>query len=96
MVYLSDGHTHRETAKVFKVSAGTLSTWKTQLNKTGNLAPQKCTGRWRKIDPDKLRKFVAEHPDAYQHEIAATLGLIHHAILSKHGIIKYAKKINIC
>jgi len=73
--FLSEGNSYRKTAEVFKVSTSTLQEWKIQLKETGTVAPKKRKSTWRKIDPDKLRKYVAEHPDAYQHEIAAAFGV---------------------
>ena len=75
MEYLREGHTYRETAKVFKVSTFTLQKWKNRLNETGTVAPMKRKQTWRKIDPDKLRKYVEQNPDAYQYEIAAEFGV---------------------
>jgi len=69
------GHTRAETAAVFGVSTSTLQTWKSQLNQTGKLEPKARKTPWRKIDPEKLRAYVAEHPDAYQYEIAAAFGV---------------------
>jgi transposase len=73
--YLREGHSYRETGEVFKVSASTLQAWKSQLKETGTVMPKKRKATWRKIDPEKLRKYVAEHPDAYQHEIAEAFGV---------------------
>jgi len=73
--YLSEGHTEKETAATFKVSTFTIWKWKSMLNESGTLAPKKRKETWRKIDPEKLCKYVEEHPDAYQHEIAAAFGV---------------------
>jgi transposase len=73
--YWQEGHSKQETAAVFGVGTTTLQTWKSQLNETGSLAPKKRKETWRKIDPVKLREFVAENPDAYQHEIAEAFGV---------------------
>ena len=75
MDYLREGHTEKETAATFKVSTFTIWKWKSMLNESGTLAPKKRKETWRKIDPDKLRKYVEEHPGAYQHEIAAAFGV---------------------
>ena len=75
MSYLSEGNSYRKTATVFKVSTSTLQKWKAQQEAIGSLAPKKRKETWRKIDPEKLSKYVAEHPDAYQHEIAAAFGV---------------------
>ena len=73
--YWNAGRSKAETAAVFGIGTSTLQRWKTQLNESGSLAPKKRKETWRKIDPEKLRKYVAEHPDSYQHEIAAAFGV---------------------
>ena len=92
MGYLSDGHSYRETAAVFKVSTSTLQAWKFQLKETGTLAPKKRKETWRKIDPVKLRKYVEEHPDAYQHEIATAFGVRLYAIQKALKRLKITRK----
>lgn len=68
--YLSEGHTEKEAAATFKVSTFTIWKWKIKLKESGTLETKKRKETWRKIDPEKLRKYVTEHPDAYQYEIA--------------------------
>jgi len=92
--YLSEGHSYRETAAVFKVSTTTLQKWKSQLNETGTLEPKKRKLTWRKIDPEKLLKFVEEHPDAYQHEMAAAFGVRLFAIQNALKRLKITRKKN--
>jgi transposase len=89
--YLNEGHTERETAEHFKVSTSTIWEWKSKLNETGTLAPEKRKTTWRKIDPEKLRKYVDENPDAYQSEMAAVFGVRLYAIqkaLKRLGITR--------
>lgn len=94
MSYLSEGHSYRETAGVFKVSTSTLQTWKSTLNETGALSPKKRKETWRKIDPDKLRKYVEEHPDTYQYEIAEAFGVRLYAIQKALKRLKITRKKN--
>jgi transposase len=89
--YMNEGHTEKETAEVFKVSRFTIWSWKSKLKETGTLAPKKSERKWRKIDPEKLRKYVEKHPDAYQHEIASEFGVRLYAIqkaLKRLGITR--------
>jgi transposase len=89
--YISEGNSFRKTAEVFKVSTSTLRAWKIKLKETGTLAPKKRKETWRKIDPDKLRKYVEENPDAYQYEIAEAFGVRLYAIqkaLKRLGITR--------
>ena len=92
--YMSEGHTEKETAEVFNVSTSTLWEWKSQLKETGTLAPKKRKETWRKIDPEKLRKYVEDHPDAYQQEIATAFGVRLSAIQKALKKIKITRKKN--
>ena len=58
--YWNGGHSKAETAAVFGVGTTTLQSWKSKLNKTGTLVPKKRKETWRKIDPEKLRKYVED------------------------------------
>ena len=92
--YLSEGHTFRETAAIFKVSPFTLQQWKNRLKETGGLEPSKRKQTWRKIDPEKLREHVAKYPDAYQSEIAKAFGVRLYAIQNALKILGITRKKN--
>ena len=68
------GHSLEATHQIFKVSKSTIQKWKKQLEETGNLEKKELHRSFRKIDPDKLRAYVEEHPDAYQSEMAEAFG----------------------
>ena len=68
--YRQAGHTLEETHQTFKVSRTTIQIWEKQLKETGDLGKKKLHRSFRKIDPEKLKAYVAEHPDAYQSEMA--------------------------
>jgi len=72
--YWNDGHSHRETAKVFSISTRTLQNWKNQLKETGQIEPKTRRETWRKIDPDRLKDYLLQHPDAYLKEMAEEFG----------------------
>ncbi len=92
--YMGEGHTVRETAATFKVSTFTIWKWKSMLNESGSLAPQKRKETWRKIEPDKLRRYVEENPDAFQREIAEEFGVSVHAIQKALKRLKITRKKN--
>jgi len=94
IAYWNDGHSKTETAAVFKVGTTTLQRWKLQLNETGTLTPKKRKETWRKINPDELRKFVEENPDAYQHEIASHFGVRLFAVQKALIRLKITRKKN--
>ena len=92
--YWQEGHSKKVTAAVFKVSTTTLQTWKSQLKETASLAPKKRMGTWRKIDPEKLKKYNEEHPDAYLREIAAEFKCTIHAVEKALARLKLSLKKN--
>ena len=92
--YLSEGHTEKETAEIFKVSTSTIWKWKSKLNESGTLAPKQRKETWRKIDPEKLHKYVKAHPDAYQYEIAEAFGVRLYAIQKALKRLKITRKKN--
>ena len=69
--YTKDGHSYRETAKVFDVSTAALVRWKKMYEEQGNFEDKPRKKRIGKIDPQKLEEYLKEHPDAYLREIAA-------------------------
>ena len=72
--YRQEGHTLEETHQTFKVAISTIQRWEQQLKETGDLGKKALHRSFRKIDPEKLKAYVAEHPDAYQTEMAERFG----------------------
>jgi len=92
--YWGEGNSKRKTAVLFKVSASTLQEWKSQLKETGTLASKKRKETWRKIDPERLKKYNEEHPDAYLREIAAEFHCSIHAVEKALERLKISRKKN--
>ena len=78
--YREEGHTLEETHKGFKVSISTIRAWERQWKEKGTLTPAPVVRRYKKLDPEKLRTYVQEHPDAYPKEIAKEFGCCETAI----------------
>ena len=68
--YRQEGHTLEETKEIFKVSISTIRAWEKRSKEKGDLKPKIPERPFKKIDPEKLKIYVEEHPDAYQNEIA--------------------------
>ncbi|MDR0679899.1 MAG: transposase [Puniceicoccales bacterium] len=60
-----------------------------ELRETGNLERAPLNRKYRKLDPEKLVKYVEEHPDAYQREMASEFKV------SKSCIGKVLRKLKI-
>lgn len=89
LAYREEGHTLEESSKVFKVAISTIRKWDQRLKETGDLTPKVPERSFKKIDPSKLRAYVAQHPDAYQKEIAMDFGC------SKSAVQKALKRLKI-
>ncbi len=89
--YRQAGHTLEETHQTFKVSKSTIQKWEQQLKETGDLGKKELHRKFRKIDPEKLKAYVEEHPDAYQSEMAEAFGCSESGIrdaLRRHKITR--------
>ena len=89
--YRQAGHTLEETHQTFKVSRSTIQNWERQLKETGDLGKKELHRGFRKIDPEKLKAYVVEHPDAYQSEMAEAFGCSESGIrdaLRRHKITR--------
>jgi len=91
VAYKLSGHSLNETGQVFGVSKSAVSEWLKKYNETGDLSDKPLNRRFKKIDPNKLKKYVQEHPDDTQQEIADAFGCCNQAIskaLKRNGITR--------
>ena len=89
-----DGHSARATAKVFSISTRTLQDWKKQFKGTGQLEPKTRRETWRKIDPERLKDYLKQYPDAYLKEMAEEFKCSDVAILKALRRLKISRKKN--
>ncbi len=90
--YREEGHTLEETHKVFHVAIGTIRAWEKQWKEKGTLEPVRIVRTYKKINPEKLRAYVQEHPDAYPKEIAKEFGCCETAIRKAFGRLGITRK----
>lgn len=67
--YIANGGSRLETSKIFGVTTRTLANWLSR-QKQQDLAPKMKGSRPSKIDNEKLKKHIEDHPDSYLREIA--------------------------
>jgi len=73
--YIEKGGSKEEASRIFGITIRTLFNWM-KRKKENSLAPKKRKERTpHKIENEKLRDFLKEHPDAYLREIAEFLGV---------------------
>jgi transposase len=68
--YMANGGSRSETSKIFGVTRATLANWLSR-QKQQDLAPRMNGSNPSKIDNEKLKKYIEDHPDSYLREIAA-------------------------
>lgn len=71
--YLEKCGSGLKASQAFGVTHRTLSNW-IRLKKQGKLAPKQRQRRPSKIENEKLKAYIHEHPDAYLKEIAKVFG----------------------
>jgi len=90
--YTSEGHTQLEVSAVFKVNPSTIREWRTRMEE-GSLKPKyPKTRKLRKLPPDELSCFVAEHPDAFLEEIGERFGCSAEAVRKALNKLKITRK----
>lgn len=80
--YLDEGHTWAEARETFKISMTAISSWRKKYKETGEVKdePPRRKG-FKKLEPEKLRAYVKEHPDAYLKEIGEAFGCSDTAVM---------------
>ena len=68
--YMGKGHSVREAHEVFGVGTTTIKEWKKLHKEMGSLKRRPLKRGHKKIDPVKLKAYLAEHPDSFLREIA--------------------------
>ena len=74
VTYVQNGHSQRETAKVFNLNKSTVGRWMNLVKENKSLKPVPTPRSPHKLSLEKLESYVKEHPDAFLHEIAEALG----------------------
>ena len=59
--------------QIFKVVLITIQEWEKKLKEEGTLKKKPVIRSFRKVDPEKVKLYFAEHPDAYLREEVSIL-----------------------
>ena len=92
IVYLCEGHTQREARDTFHISLTAINRWNQQYTKTGELVDKKPFRTFKKLDPEKLKAYVKEHPDAYLQEIGDAFGCSDTAVMKAFQRLGISRK----
>ena len=86
LALVDSGMSQEKARKMFKLGVNTITQWKKLRLETGSLENRPLERSWRKIDPEKLKADVLEHPDDFDEERAERFGC------SRQGIESARKK----
>ena len=94
--YLAEGNTQREASAVFHISLSVVNRRNQLYTKTGKLEDKKPCRSYKKLNPEKLKDYVNEHPDAYLKEIGEVFGCSDTAVMkafARLGITRKKRRI---
>lgn len=92
--YLAKGHSQREAHRVFGISLWAVNKWHQKYQKTGELKDNPPRRNFKKLDPEKLKAYVNEHPDAYLKEIGEAFCCSDTAVLKAFRRLGITRKKN--
>ena len=92
VAYKKAGNSYEDTGKVFGVSASTVHRWVRQYEETGDLSNKPLNRGFKKIDPEKLKAYIAEHPDDTQQEVATVFGCCNQVISQAYRRLGITRK----
>ncbi len=88
LFHIDSGATIESTSTLFSVGTTTIKQWKRLRHQTGQLVGAGRPHNPYKIDSDKLKAFIKEHPDSFLNEIASHFNVTAPAI---HAALKRLK-----
>ena len=97
--YILEGHTQEETSKVFKVGTTSIKRWIALYEAKGSTGGGYTISNRspKKIEPEKLKAYMNEHPDAFLKEIAnafsCCIEAARKALLRNHYTVKKRRNI---
>jgi len=89
--FIQGGGSKAEAARRFDLARSSVYRYLVAA-KQGALTPKTSWGHWRKLDPQKLKGHVHQHPDATLKELQQVFGVSHHAIWVRLGQLGFTLK----
>jgi transposase len=92
--YIDKGHTIQQAHEEFEVGITTIKEWRKLKKETGELKNRPLNRSSKKICPNRLIAYIAEHPDSYQSELAEVFNCTQPAISYAMQRLKISRKKN--
>ena len=90
--FIEEGNTWEKAIQVFRVSRDTLRKWLKMYKESGSLEDAPRERSFYKIDPEKVKQYLENYPDAYTREIADALGCSESGIFYVFNKLKITRK----
>ena len=74
VAFIEKGNTHKLAAEVFGITTRTVTNYVRRKKERGHLKDAPLNRTFRKIDPERLKEFFDERPDALLREASAKFG----------------------
>jgi len=75
IAFIEKGNTHKLAAEVFGIATRTVTEYMRRVREHGHLKDAPLNRTFRKIDPERLKEFFDERPDATLREASDTFGV---------------------
>jgi transposase len=92
--HVKSGKTQKEVGILFGLGANTITQWKKLLKETGKLENRELERNFKKIDPEKLKRDIAERPDDFDKDRAVRFNCTKEAIRTARKKLKITRKKN--
>ena len=96
LAHIDSGASIDSTSTLFSIGTTTIKNWKKLRATTGMLTGSGRPCSPYKIDSDKLKAYVKDHPDAYLNEIAEHFGVTSPGIHAAMKRLNITRKKSLC
>ena len=90
--FINQGATLEQASEHFSVGTSSIKRWRRNKRETGKVLGPGRPKKAYKIDEEKLKQYVKEHPDAFLDEIAKHFGVTSPGIFSALQRLKITRK----
>lgn len=86
IAFVEEGGSKVEAAHRFRISRRSVYRF-LEAKQNGTLKPKTSWGSWRKLDPQKLARYIQKHPDATLKQMQEVFHVSHQAIWKRLALL---------
>lgn len=92
IAFLEQGNDTQTASELFQISQRTVQRWRKRKLEKGNVRPLRREFAYKKIDYERLKAYLEQHPDQFLYEIAEEFSVTLQAIFYACKKIKFTRK----